>query len=217
MEIQKTKDYTQFTTVMSNREVDGNHVKRLAKSIQRRNLLFIRPILVNDKMQLIDGQHRLQACKEIGAEVYYIKVPQLTKSDIAVLNTAQKNWTRSDFINFYAMEGNENYKQLAAIIDKYYWLKISAILRICCGDAANLREGGIKIRDTKEADKVFGWLRQLEPRFPHVTEASCSVAIFDAIKTAKQFDQFKATATEKTFTKSNTYAAYREKIDKLLK
>ena len=34
---------------------------------------LVSPILVNEKMEVIDGQHRLQAQKELNLPTYYIK------------------------------------------------------------------------------------------------------------------------------------------------
>lgn len=188
MQIVKTTDYSSFKLIMSNREIDQNHVRKLIQSIRRKNLLAIRPLIVNEKMMLIDGQHRLHAAKEIGAEVYYIKVEGLTKSDIAVLNTAQKNWTRSDFINFYAAEGNENYIQLAKFIDKYYWLQVSIILQMICtseSDRDGLREGTLKVMpaNLKRAYQMADWLRALEPGFPFITESRCAIAFLHKVNT----------------------------------
>jgi hypothetical protein len=93
MQILQTKNYDDFKIITSNREVDKNHVKRLSKSILRKNLLYIRPVICNQDMEVIDGQHRIAACQLIDEPVFYIKVDSLTKEDIGILNTAQKNLT----------------------------------------------------------------------------------------------------------------------------
>jgi ParB-like nuclease domain len=72
MEILKTRDYEQFKTITSNRDVNRLHVKKLSESIKQKNLLWAKPPLVNEKNQLIDGQHRLEACQLIGADFFYI-------------------------------------------------------------------------------------------------------------------------------------------------
>lgn len=202
MQIVKTTDYSSFKLIMSNREIDEKHVRKLVKSIQRKNLLFVRPLIVNDKMQLIDGQHRLAAAKEVKADVYYLKVTGLTKADIAVLNTAQKNWTAMDFINFYAVEGNEHYKNLAALIDKYYWIKPSALVRISCGDSASkIKDGGGKIKDLKQVTAFCEWLRSIEPRFDFISETACTMALFSACKEPGKAKHFALLATPKNFYK----------------
>lgn len=140
MEIYTTKDYSKFRMVVANREVNKEHVRKLARSIKKKNLLFVRPLIVNDKMELIDGQHRLAACEQIGETVFYIKAGGLTKEDIAVLNTAQKNWTRLDFINFYAIEGRKPFKDISRLINKYPEIKVSHILTFA-GECRRLRDG----------------------------------------------------------------------------
>lgn len=213
MQIVKTTDYSSFKLILSNREVDANHVRKLVKSITRKNLLFIRPLIVNDKMQLIDGQHRLAAAKEIKAEVYYLKVEGLTKADIAVLNTAQKNWTGSDFINFYAVEGNEHYKNLAALIDKYYWIKPSALVRIACGDSGRkVKDGGAKIADLKDTHRFCLWLRSIEPRFPFVADGGCTIALYTLCRAEDKAKLFVKLATEKNFIKCGSYTEYAKLI-----
>jgi len=217
MEIQKTKDYSIFKFVLSNREVDANHVKKLARSIETRNLLSVRPIIVNDQMQLIDGQHRLEAAKQIGAEVFYIQIGNLTKSDIAVLNTAQKNWTRTDFINFYALEGNENYKRIAALLNKYYFVKPTVIIHMACGRDPGIKEGAARIEDAKRVEQALGWLKSLMADYPFITSTACACAFFDVVTSEKLFNYLKRYATPKTLRICTNYASYKEMFLKLLK
>lgn len=219
MQILKTNDYTLFKLIVANREIDEKHVNRLAKSITRKNLLYIRPLIVNEKMQIIDGQHRLAAAKICKATVHYIKVDGLTKSDISVINTAQKNWTRSDFINFYAMDGNTHYKQLAAFLDKYYWLSPTVIIEIACdGRLGDLKEGKIKVKDTKLADAAFQRLRQIEGPFPWIAKtAHAATTLASALDTDSKLKTFMSRATEKTFYPCKDRADYRKLIEAILK
>ena len=57
----KTNDYNTFKVMPGNRPVNKLHVRRLSKSMEEKHLMS--PILVNEKMQVIDGQHRLEAQK----------------------------------------------------------------------------------------------------------------------------------------------------------
>ncbi len=159
--IHKTKNYDLFKSIMSNREVDKVHVKRLAKSIKKKNLLYIRPLIVNDHMELIDGQHRLAAAASIDADVYYLKSHGLSKDDIAILNTAQKNWTRMDFINFFAIEGRKEYVELSKFMNKYAEMKASTLISLACAGIAKVREGIIDISNIKVAVTICEQIREL--------------------------------------------------------
>ena len=40
----------------------------------------MRPIVVNKKMEVMDGQHRLMAAKQLGVEIYYQEEKNLEKT-----------------------------------------------------------------------------------------------------------------------------------------
>lgn len=110
MKVQTTHNYKQFSFLKSNRELNGTKVKRLTSEIELHGQLV--PILVNEKKQVIDGQHRLISCKAANRPITYITIPGLTALDAAHANTAGSNWNLDDWIHYYAMEGNQNYIDL---------------------------------------------------------------------------------------------------------
>lgn len=176
MQIYVTKDYSSFRSIVSNREVNKGHVKKLAQSIRKKNLLFIRPVIVNDRMEIIDGQHRVAACEMLGEQVHYIKV-NLTKEDIAVLNTAQKNWTMMDFINFYAIEGRKEYREFCKLINKYPLMSVTTLMRLC-GNSKNVRQGQINISNISRARQISCWVEQLRnKRLDFVYERNFCLAL----------------------------------------
>jgi hypothetical protein len=115
-EIKKTRNYEIFKLVESNRPVDKNHLKNLKTSISQNNLLPLRPILVNRDMEIIDGQHRFTAAKDLGLDIYYVIGLELVDDSIILLNTNQKNWTIENYINYYATLGNENYIKFKELV-----------------------------------------------------------------------------------------------------
>ena len=68
--IHYTKDYHVFTYLKGNRDVVNKHVRDLSGEIETRDLEI--PIIVNEKMEVCDGQHRLEAYKVLGKQVPYI-------------------------------------------------------------------------------------------------------------------------------------------------
>lgn len=217
MQIQTTKDYSKFKLVVSNREVDKNHVKRLAESIRRKNLLFIRPLIVNDDMQVIDGQHRLAACELINEHVHYIKVAGLSKSDISILNTAQKNWSRIDFINFFAIEGKPEFKLLAKMINKYSDLKVSLVINLCCSDAKKLRQGIINISNADRAETVFKRIYEMKAKHRFVVEREFGLAFNSVIKSDDQYKAMLKYITPENFYKCGSRPEYERMLSKFKK
>lgn len=106
------------------------HVKRLIQSIKTNNLLHCRPIVVNQKMEIIDGQHRLLAAKALDTEIYY-QVIDLSSDDIVRMNIA-KTWSNSDFVNFYCRNGYEEYIKLNEFMKKHN-LNLKVAMNIAMG------------------------------------------------------------------------------------
>jgi ParB-like chromosome segregation protein Spo0J len=69
-EILKTSDYTLFRTIEGNRNINLLHLNRLRQSMLEKYLFTI--IIVNENMEIIDGQHRFTVCRELGLPVYYV-------------------------------------------------------------------------------------------------------------------------------------------------
>ena len=113
-----TDNYDQFKRFESNRSVKKRVVKKLVESFQTtKGMLTSKPILVNKNLYVLDGQHRLEACKELGIPVHYTVVNDDVKQ-IPIYNTYQEKWDMTDFVEHYASKGNKNYKKLLEIKEK---------------------------------------------------------------------------------------------------
>ena len=71
-QVYKTNNYDIFKLMPNNRNVNLTHVGRLKLSFKE--MYLISPIIVNSRMEIIDGQHRLHAAKELNLPIYYIIV-----------------------------------------------------------------------------------------------------------------------------------------------
>lgn len=113
-----TKDYSMFKLAEENRPVDEKNVKHIINCLSKKNGLADLPILVDQEMYILDGQHRLEACKRLKIEVYYKKCNILNRDDIAMLNDVPK-WSIDDYVRRYAILGNEAYIKLKEILDTF--------------------------------------------------------------------------------------------------
>lgn len=116
--MEKTTDYGIFKFMEANRGISQKLVNDLVLSIQRVNLLEYRPLLVNERMDVIDGQHRLKAAEKLGVPVYYEKTKGMSTKEIIALQI-QTRWTWADFMNAFVKDGNENYLKLNNFINQY--------------------------------------------------------------------------------------------------
>lgn len=110
-EIKRTTDYDQFKLLETNRTINKSHMLTLGKSIaEKPELLKYRPVLVNENMEVIEGQHRLSAAKELGVPVYYQVGEGLSIQDTQRFNANQRNWTPLDYARSYAASGKPVYQ-----------------------------------------------------------------------------------------------------------
>ena len=66
-----TKDYSIFKKLTGNRSTELERITKICDSIREVGYITS-PILVNENMEVIDGQGRLEAFKELGIPVEYI-------------------------------------------------------------------------------------------------------------------------------------------------
>lgn len=114
--MKKTRNYNEFKYLEGNRELDGKHIARLKESIKQHNMLEEFPIIVDENMRVLDGQHRLQACKELGIDVPYKVMKKGDISSVIKINTTHKNWSVEDYLNLYSDLGELHYKTLREFI-----------------------------------------------------------------------------------------------------
>tara|TARA_Y100001973_G_scaffold19151_1_gene28232 strand:- start:329 stop:1069 length:741 start_codon:yes stop_codon:yes gene_type:complete len=115
--VYRTNDYSLFTKLHGNRDVNKTHLNRLKLSIKERSLCV--PIIVNEKHQIIDGQHRFTCWKELMLPVYYIVVHGYNLKEVQRLNTNTMNWKLIDYANSYCDLGNLHYRKYKKFKSKY--------------------------------------------------------------------------------------------------
>jgi hypothetical protein len=126
-----TKNYDQFIVMDDNRSVNLLHVKRLVESFNEKHLVC--PLIVNERFEIIDGQHRLRASRETGMPVYYIVVPGYGIKEVQRLNANQKNWTKIDFLEMYSTQGKKAYVDFKEFMEHFPELTFQACERIVTG------------------------------------------------------------------------------------
>ena len=89
----------------TNRQPNTRIIKKLEKSIKEHGVQI--PIIVNDKKQIVDGQHRFWALRKLGYQVPYI-ISYTWKEDIHTIeiNNTGHRWTSMDYANYAAESGN---------------------------------------------------------------------------------------------------------------
>lgn len=131
-DIKKTRDYSLFKYVDGNRDIRKPNLKKLVESIQKDNQLCLHPIIVNEHLQIIDGQHRLEAAKALNVDIYYLQSSTVTHQHIIDANVNQKSFETGDYIKFFCVRGNPVYLQLHDMLTQT-GLKPKALLTLVLG------------------------------------------------------------------------------------
>lgn len=191
--IMETTNYGLLKTIKSNRAVNDQHVKKIMDSVQQKNLLRIRPALVNEDMVLIDGQHRHEACRRMKIPIPFQVSKGLTKDDIRFLNSAQKNWSFMDFINYYAVEGRSGFQEFLELHKEYPRIQPSCLIRIVTTDHTRnqeVRNGTIYIGQIKQARMICKYIYRLndfwkrKAEFNFVFSGAFVLALQKCVRTA---------------------------------
>ena len=106
-EVYETYDYSQFRFIGNNRAVSNGHVNKIINSMKKRRL--ISPITINEKGEIIDGQHRFLAQKELKMPIPYIIQKGYGEIETQLLNNNTKNWSMLDWENHYCKKNIEDY------------------------------------------------------------------------------------------------------------
>lgn len=117
-EVYTTKDYSIFKRLTGNRDIPESRISKIAASIQEIGWIK-NPIVVNEKMEVIDGQGRLTALQRLGLPVEYIIAEGAGSTECIYMNMNMVNWKLPDFIKSYAEQGNSNYQRLLSLMEKY--------------------------------------------------------------------------------------------------
>jgi hypothetical protein len=111
MKIQSTRDYSLFKRMEGNRVKSNPHIARLQQAIDEApETIEFTPIIVNEKYEVIDGQHRLEALQNLNLPIYYLKVNGHGLATVQRLNSVSRTWSPVDYAKSFRELGNENYR-----------------------------------------------------------------------------------------------------------
>lgn len=167
--IYESSDYSRFKMLDGNRFVD--HSDKIIESIKLNGQLMA-PIIVNENMEIIDGQNRFEAYKKLGLPVQYIVSKGYGIAECIAMNSVSKNWTTNDYIKSYSDLGNKNFQFLQEELSKYHGkLPTSVIIAIVGGNIDfynknDIRKGTFTIgaKGAEAYDKTLEYLTRFNLR-----------------------------------------------------
>lgn len=115
--VYSTNDYSKFKVIDGNRPLNPKNIKKIKQSMSAEKLMI--PIIVNEKYEIIDGQHRFIACVENGLSVDYIMNVGYSLEQVKRANTSSENWKPADFLESYVKQGMGSYIKFEELKLKY--------------------------------------------------------------------------------------------------
>ena len=193
------KNLSKFSFLDDNRNIDKRHVAMLVISIQRYGQLM--PIVVNESLEVIEGQHRLEACRELGIPVAYIISVKSSSKDVAVMNNSQKAWKNKDFLKHFSHKNHGNcatYKRIGKFFKDYPLPFAIGILLLAGknpdpnignsrGPMPSFRDGTFRILDYETAEVKAAQLVKMKSFIPQLIRISKFCAAFLKVSTLEKF------------------------------
>lgn len=146
-QVMTTDEYDKFKVLIGNRDLNRLHLQRLEKSILK-NPLFT-TIMVNEKFEIIDGQHRFNIIKKHKLPLNYIICQGYGLDEVHVLNANQKKFDAIDYLDGYVKQGLPEYIKFKNFMDKFDFK-----IMVCLSLLRNTAQNGTNTRDFYEGTFV---------------------------------------------------------------
>lgn len=206
--VESTMNYDRFRIMDANRDIE--HEKIIAKCILKVGLLPI-PIIVNERFEIVDGQGRYMACKELGYPIFYMIVSGLRIEHVREINSAMTKWSIQNFIESYSSDRIE-YSYLYSLqkrFDLYSTRVVTYAASHATGGSSTtkIKNGNLELTEEQfnHAIVVLEWLNGFEDIFRNKKvigghfESLCIALIFayenKQIDNNKLEDKFRRYAT----------------------
>ena len=195
-QVHQTKDYAMFSTLSGNRELNSLHISRLRDSIKQNYLMTI--IVVNEKFQIIDGQHRFNVCKELDLPINYIIAPGYGLQEVQILNANSKTWSANDYLNGYCDLNYPEYIQYRNFMKRFgFGHKVNLALLTPNSLGSNgrgyetFRNGEFKVYNLDFAVSVANKIKIVSKIYPGAERLTFVIAFIHCLrKPSFLFDDF---------------------------
>mgnify|MGYP006328246503 FL=1 len=191
MEIKITREYQRFNKLEGNRPISESHVRKLMNSMRQKDLFV--PIQCNEQMEVVDGQHRLEARQRLGLVIpYFVVKGEFGLVEVQKINAQQKKWNTEDYLQSNLQQGNREYEVYKWFRNKYGFAHTESLQMLCkdfigreLGQAFNL--GLFRVKDLEGAKAKAEMLISIEHLYNGIRRRGFVQAMFFLWK-KKNFD-----------------------------
>jgi len=122
--IYRESNLSKFSFIAENRQIYEQHVDELVEAIHQDNRLHLHPIIVqpiSDKpgnFIVLDGQHRLLACRKLGTDIFYVVNERPTPRAL-IDDQISRSWRPVDYLNYYVSRHIPAYVEFKKIMEEH--------------------------------------------------------------------------------------------------
>lgn len=164
-------EYGRFRFLKGNREINEAKVKKIIADIESGiDFLSVAPVIVNNRMEIIDGQHRFVVAKMLGRAVHYIIHDLADLAMVPAINSKATKWRTVDFLNSYVDLKKQDYLELQRFLDNNIRISLPVAIKLLHdghmkgeNTIEDFREGNFVFKHDALADLICVKLKDLEP------------------------------------------------------
>jgi ASC-1-like (ASCH) protein len=142
-----TTNYERLILREDNRKIDFKTVQRLIQSFYKDGILFV-PGVVNKYREVIDGQHRLAALKQIAETTghripfYFIPMGEYSEKEMIIINKISNIWGKPQYLDHYVVRENKNYILFKQFKEDFPWTNASTSEALFTGKIDGVNTAG---------------------------------------------------------------------------
>lgn len=192
-QVHTTKDYFLFKSIEGNRNKNLLHINRLKKSMSKNYLFTV--IIVNEKYEIIDGNHRFDVIQELNLPLNYIVCEGYGLSEVHILNQNSKTWNADDYLTGYCNLGYADYLKYNEFKKKHK-LGHNETMSLLSGvpnkiDIEVFYRGDFKIKSLDNAESVIEKIIMVQPYYESVRRRSFVYTMMSLLKNPNfEFTEF---------------------------
>lgn len=183
-QVHTTTDYFLFKPIEDNRNKNLLHINRLKKSMAETYLFTV--IIVNEKYEIIDGQHRFDVIQELKLPLNYIVCKGYGLNEVHILNQNSKTWTSDDYLDGYCKLGYKDYLKYKEFKELYGIGHYECMWLLNGSQLSNPTQvfftGDFKIKNYNEACKIIEKIMLVEPYYEEWKRRSFILAMLQLFK-----------------------------------
>tara|TARA_R100000687_G_C6431537_1_gene155947 strand:- start:16 stop:906 length:891 start_codon:yes stop_codon:yes gene_type:complete len=163
------EDFHKFKLLKRNRNTSQAQVNKLIVKLQEPKGQLV-PIIINEKWEVINGQHRLQAAEEGNIDHIIVMMSYgATIEDVIIMNTTEKKWNFWDYLKCHSepsAPSSGEYQKIKTFL-KDYTISPKAALWLLSGNnhdygTEDFEAGIFEVKHLEEAQKQGDFLRKVK-------------------------------------------------------